>query len=71
MEWIKTSERLPKKSDSLIHSQTLCITYRNGNIEILVFNHYHQCWDDSSGDDFMYHIHEIEYWMPLPEPPIK
>ena len=67
--WIKTSEELPKRKEGVRYSQVPCLVYYRRNIEILYFNHEHNCWDDSDGDDYKCDIEDIEYWMPLPNPP--
>ncbi len=38
---------------------------------VLVYNHYHKCWDDESGDDYYSELigGNVTHWQPLPELP--
>lgn len=71
MNWISTKQRLPVKPNLKPYEQIPCLVVRNGQVEILVWNCEHICWDDSSGDDFACAASYVEYWAPLPEPPSK
>ena len=81
MEWIKTSDRLPERSQES-YSQVSCLVnkrykfMRNGefikytyNVEILVFNHEHECWDNEDGDDYNCDIEQVTHWMAFPKSP--
>lgn len=80
-QWIKTSEQLPERVTGKAYSQVPCLVYKRYSwkrgensgffyqIQILMFNHEHQCWDDESGDDHDCDISEVSHWMPLPEAP--
>lgn len=74
MNWIPTAERQPERVPNQVYSQVACLVYRqyskSSQIEILVFNHEHECWDDSTGDDYECEIGRVSHWMPLPESPI-
>jgi len=69
MNWIKTKEQLPERKPKVRYSQVPCLVYYKGEVMILQFNHEHECWDGDDGDDYCCDIEEVEYWMPLPEPP--
>lgn len=72
MDWIKTSDRLPERIPGVSYSQVRCLCYwpRHG-VNILTFNHEHECWDDESGDDHACGINAVTHWMPLPPLPPK
>lgn len=70
MNWIKTSEQLPARKENARYSQVPCIIVKDRQIQILVFNHEHFCWDDEDGDDHNCDIAEVSHWMPLPELPL-
>lgn len=71
MRWFKTSEVLPERDPNKRYSQVPCLVVKKGrrHSEVLMFNHEHECWDDADGDDTNCLIEDVEYWMPLPEPP--
>lgn len=81
MNWIKTSEHLPPRDETKGYSQVPCLVNkrydweRNGKkgsyyqIQILLFNHEHEVWDQEDGDDFDCEIERVTHWMPLPERP--
>ena len=69
MNWIKTSESLPKRKADVGYSQVPCLVYFRKQITILQFNHEHQCWDDEDGDDYCCDIESVDFWMPLPDAP--
>lgn len=69
MNWIKTSEKQPDRMPNVKYSTVRCLTWYNGEVCILWFNHEHECWDDESGDDYECDIESVKYWMPLPEKP--
>ena len=82
MDWKLTSKELPKRQENTSYSQVPCLVnkmYYSENdgistcfyqIQILVFNHEHQCWDAEDGDDYDCDIHQVKHWMYLPKPPI-
>ena len=67
--WRDVRKELPQRQEGVRYSQVPCIVYRDKNIEILVFNHEHMCWDDRYGDDFVCDIGDVIAWRPLPNPP--
>ena len=79
--WIKTSDKLPLRDDRKSYSQVPCLCvkryeYKRGEsvntyyqVQILQFNHEHECWDQEDGDDFDCSIDKVIYWMPIPECP--
>lgn len=81
MEWIRTEDRLPERKAGVGYSQVPCLVNKmykwnrygksgiTHQVQILVFNHEYQCWDDESGDDHDCDIDDVTHWMPLPEPP--
>lgn len=75
MEWNLTSEKLPQTDD-----QVACLVCRHrentrtkekylGDVEILVYNDYHHCWDQEDGDDYQCDIEGVYCWMYLPDKP--
>ena len=76
MEWISIKEKLPNKNTQYLAYKRYDWE-RNGNkgsfyqTQILVFNSYHECWDDESGDDYDCGIYQVAFWMELPNPPKK
>ena len=79
--WIATSEQLPPREENKRCSQVPCLCYKKYEwqrketsgvyfqIQILQFNHEHECWDDEDGDDYNCSIETVTHWMPLPSPP--
>lgn len=63
-EWISVKDRLPKEDGQYL-------IFKNRDIEFVAWSDYHNCWDTSDGDDFMYKSSDkrITHWMPLPLPP--
>lgn len=35
--------------------------------KLLVWNEYHNCWDDEDGDDFYCKREDVTYWCPIPQ----
>ena len=80
-QWISVKERLPERVPGAEYSQVQCIVNKEYKwvrgqsagvyyqIQILVFNHEHECWDTEDGDDYDCDINQVTHWMPLPEPP--
>ena len=68
-KWIKTSEQKPERIPNVKYSNPKVIVWYQGEVTMLCFNHEHECWDDESGDDYLCDIDNVEYWMPLPNPP--
>ena len=66
LRWIPVSDRLPERVKNVNYSQVLCEVKKDGDILLLVFNHEHECWDDSAGDDFYCDIEEVEFWREIP-----
>jgi len=69
IKWVPTKVRLPDREPNARYSQVPCLVIRNGEVQILVFNHEHMVWDDADGDDFCCSIDGVSFWMPLPEIP--
>lgn len=79
--WISTSDKLPPRNENKNYSQVPCLcnkryewkrNERSGvyyQIQILQFNHEHECWDNEDGDDYNCDINTVTHWMLLPEPP--
>jgi hypothetical protein len=65
-EWILVEDRLPESDGSYLCYDEYCRQTR-----ILVFNGFHKCWDDESGDDFYTKLigGNVTHWMPLPPKP--
>lgn len=80
-EWISIKDGLPPREENGHYSQVPCLVnkryqyVRNGKegfyyqIQILIFNHAHECWDNEDGDDYNCDIENVTHWMPLPPPP--
>jgi hypothetical protein len=46
------------------------LAFRNGNRlwwDVVVYNEYHECWDDSEGDDYFCDLDEVEKFMRIPK----
>lgn len=80
MNWVLTSERIPERKQGTTYSQVPCLAVKVltnnrtgemylGDVQILVFNHEHDCWDGEDGDDYDCDINDVYAWMPLPEKP--
>ena len=82
MDWIETAKELPKRQEGVRYSQVPCIVNKridwergenkgsSYNVQILVFNHEHECWDGEDGDDYDCDISQVSHWMPLPVSPV-
>lgn len=70
-EWIKLKDKKPEREPNVKYSNVPCLVIYRGQVCILCFNHEHECWDDEDGDDYCCDIESIEFWQPLPKPPIK
>lgn len=80
-DWISVKDRLPERAENLAYSQVPCLVNKRYDwerheqkghyyqIQILVFNHEHECWDQEDGDDFDCEIERVTHWIALPEPP--
>lgn len=69
MEWITTKDKPPLRKGKGEYEQQDCLVFHNGEIKHLVWNCEHECWDDSTGDDFYCHPKDVDYWMPFPPSP--
>jgi hypothetical protein len=82
-EWISVKDRLPERVPNKNYSQVQCLVnkrydWKRGDnsgtyyqVQILTFNHEHECWDGEDGDDHDCAIDQVTHWQPLPSPPIK
>jgi hypothetical protein len=70
-KWISVNDKLPLK-DKSNDIECLCFDNYHNQVRVLVFNVYHNCWDDESGDDFYTDAigSRVTHWMPLPNKPI-
>jgi hypothetical protein len=57
-QWHEAPKELPD-------CDSTCVTFFNGFYRINVWNSYHQCWDDSEGDDFEIDGNTELRWMAL------
>lgn len=81
-KWVSVKERLPERVPGAAYSQVQCIVnkeyhWNRGDksgvyhqIQILTFNHEHECWDGEDGDDYDCDINQVTHWKPLPSIPI-
>lgn len=79
--WVSVNERLPERVPNKNYSQVQCLVnkryeWKRGDnsgvyyqIQILTFNHEHECWDGEDGDDHDCAIDQVTHWMPLPPRP--
>ncbi|MDV4026351.1 hypothetical protein CMT52_18645 [Elizabethkingia anophelis] len=77
IEWHLTNNKLPIYTDE---GQVSCLCIRRHQykrepeaepkiayeVETLVFNAYHKCWDDESGDDYECDLENVVAWALLP-----
>ena len=63
--WRNPNKELPGRIENVSYSQVPCLVKYRGDIQILCFNHEHECWDDESGDDYKCEITNVEAWKPL------
>ena len=70
-EWIKLKDKKPEREPNVKYSNVPCLVIYKRQVCILCFNHEHECWDDKDGDDYCCDIESIEFWQPLPKPPIQ
>lgn len=70
-KWISVNDKLPLK-DKSNDIECLCFDEYHNQVRVLVFNIYHNCWDDESGDDYYTNAigGKVTHWMPLPNKPI-
>ena len=46
------------------------LALRRGNSlwwDVVVYNEYHECWDDSEGDDYFCDLDEVDKFMRIPK----
>ena len=60
---------LPERVAGRSYSCVPCLVVYHDYVQILVYNHEHECWDDETGDDFKCKPMEVQWWRPLPSPP--
>lgn len=58
--WLNFPECTPDDGEQVV-------VKRNGWYEILVYNEYHQCWDDSEGDDYYCELSEVDKFLRIPK----
>lgn len=58
--WLNFPECTPEDGEQVV-------VKRNGWYEILVYNEYHQCWDDSEGDDYFCDLNEVDKFLRIPK----
>lgn len=58
--WLNFPECTPDDGEQVV-------VKRNGWYEILVYNEYHQCWDDSEGDDYCCELNEVDKFLRIPK----
>lgn len=68
--WIAVQQCLPNK-DGNSSIACLCYDAYHRQVRVLVYNEYHGCWDDESGDDYYTDAigGKVSHWMPLPVAP--
>lgn len=66
MNWINVEDELPKEE-----GPCLCYDNHHKQIRVLVFNDFHDCWDQEDGDDYYTDSvgGKVTHWMKLPELP--
>ena len=78
-DWINVQDRLPTNGEAQTDRSNsidcwCAVKAREGNywVEHLLWNPFHQCWDDDDGDDVSRFSSRVEYWqlMNIPKPPI-
>lgn len=68
MQWIKTSDRLPKKPGKASYEYVDCMILVKGELKFSPWNCEHECWDDSSYDDWAYDALTPSHWMEIKRP---
>lgn len=58
--WLNFPECTPDDGEQVV-------VKRNGWYEILVYNEYHQCWDDSEGDDYCCELSSVDKFLRIPK----
>lgn len=58
--WLNFPECTPEDGEQVV-------VKRNGWYELLVYNEYHQCWDDSEGDDYCCDLSEVDKFLRIPK----
>lgn len=66
--WVRPEAGLPARDVGSRYSQVPCLVLRNGQVEILQYNHQHECWDDADGDDYVCDTNDVECWKYVPKP---
>lgn len=61
--WHHAPAELPSVEDNPDYEdQIRCLVKHNGFYEVLYYNVYYKCWDNSDGDDFLYNNDiELDY----------
>lgn len=82
--WVNAAERLPTAADhpdgptrkdewgrGMPQDHVRCLVVLRDRPEptLLMWNLHHLCWDDESGDDFLWEAGAALVWMPAPAPP--
>jgi hypothetical protein len=59
--WLNFPECKPEDGEQVVIS-------RYGTFyEIVTYNEYHQCWDDSEGDDYFCDLEEVDKFLRIPK----
>jgi len=69
IQWIKTSDELPKKPGIANYEYVDCVIFVNGEIKFRPWNCEHLCWDDEHYDDFAFEATKPTHWAKINRPP--
>lgn len=61
--WLDYPDNKPEDGERVL-------ALRKGNSlwwDVVVYNEYHECWDDSEGDDYFCDLDEVEKFMRIPK----
>lgn len=58
--WLHFPECTPEDGEQVV-------VKRNGRYQILVYNEYYKCWDDSEGDDYYCELNEADKFLRIPK----
>ena len=75
LDWNETNKVLPECEENNSVACLVIKTYdwvradtkgSHAQTEILLFNKYHNCWDNQDGDDYNCDIDKVTHWIYLP-----